>query len=298
MLNVTLGSRNYLLSTSGEITMEDGQASSPSNKVVPPVDGQVEPKPPKILGTLKWIYLYGRKHWGLVLVAFIITGGGWMVSVTSGLTFLQNATDLLVNRKIRHAINDLQAEYPHARDQLQFFGSGSFVQVERDINDILRLDPQNGHGLYYSGEVQRVTHPSLFTSKSRVIPEKLATYNGTLDAYENDFFRYIEIEKTVLDKTSKEDFSYQACYSHTSGYCAQRTAWINHLLANDLYQQAMFSSDLAIKRDRLQRALKYATVAAKYLDENRNLGFLQCTPTIPLISEARESLTNLESNQP
>jgi hypothetical protein len=114
-------------------------------------------------------------------------------------------------------------------------GAGDFTRADKDVDDILKLDPANGHGLYYAGEVQGVSDPqSLFTPISCVKPEKLGK-DPNLDIYEKSFLRYIDVENAVQDK-AKQDFGSETCYKHASGYCGQRTAWINHLLANDFYE--------------------------------------------------------------
>jgi hypothetical protein len=277
--------------------MGDGEDSKSSANNAP-VDGAVKPKPPDIVRKIEWILRYGKQHWGLVLVAVLIMSGGWLASMTSGLTFLKNTADLLVNRKIRRTVSDLRQQYRDADNQLSLVEAGNFSSAERDIKDILKLDPVNGHGLYFSGEVQRVSSPeSLFTPKSCVLLDNLAKYSGTLDVYENAFLRYLDIEKSLQDEESKEDFNSETCYKHTSGYCGQRTAWINHLLANDLYAKATLSTDRATKKDLLQRALKYADASKKYRDENGTPGFIQCTPTAALISKINEAQAKLENTQ-
>jgi hypothetical protein len=257
---------------------------------------EIEPRVPDKVREAFWYVTYGRRHWGLVLMVILVAVGGWLASMTSGLTVLKNTTDLLVNRKIRRSIGDLRDQYRLIiNDQVQVSAS-SFAGVEKDVNDILKLDPSNGIALYYSGEIQRATDPqSLFTSKGCIIPEKLAAYGGTLDVYQNAFLRYIDIERAVKDKGLPDDFSSEACYppKNTFGYCAQRTAWINHLLANDLYAEVVsLKEDRPTKLDKLQRALEYSRAALKYRDENKNPGFLQCTPTTALMSKIQEAQVN------
>jgi hypothetical protein len=274
--------------------MDDGERSTSA-----PGNGEIKPKPPDIVRKFEWIRLYGGQHWGVVLLALLVLAGGWMASVTSGLTFLKNTADLLVNRKIRRTVNDLRGQYRNAVSELSQVGTGNFEGAERDIKDILKLDPGKGHGLYYAGEIQRVSAPqSLFTPKSCVIADKLAKNREPFDHYENAFLRYLDIEKTVQDVESKEDFASESCYRHSSGYCAQRTAWINHLLANDLYEEAILSADRLTKKDMLLRAIKYADAAKKYHDENGNPGFFQCTSTVVLISKIKEAQANLDKTEP
>jgi hypothetical protein len=264
--------------------MEEEKASEPAA----PAAGQITPEPSEVKSWNFWKKSLNRKrYWFLFLLVILTAAGGLVSSTTAGLNFLKNITDLLVNRKVRASIVDLREQYRKTRNILATYGSASFAGELRDVNDILKLDPGNGTGLYYSGEIQRLTSPqSLFDEKSCIKPEKLREYHGTLDAYQNAFKRYVDVEKAIEDKVPK-DFSAEACYppKNTPGYCVQRTAWIDHLLANDMYEEAVLMNDGPERVDKLARALAYETNVFKYQDENEQPGFSQCTPTSALMAK-------------
>jgi hypothetical protein len=69
------------------------------------------------------------------------------------------------------------------------------------------------------------------------------------------FFRYLATEPGLA--LSDRDGDAAACYRREKGYCAERTAWINHLMAIDYYQQAQDATDKEIKIQRLRRAFEF-----------------------------------------
>jgi hypothetical protein len=253
----------------------------------PLADDDIPPSPPKLIAELKWILVHGRRHWGLVTLAFFIVVVGWLVSMPSSV--LKNITDPLFRvRMIQRTVNDLRLHYPAALEALPRSGPVGFAEVETDIGLILKLDPANGHGLYYSGEVKRVKNRSLFTEKSCVIPERLAESRERLDTYENDFYRYLDIQSALPPSETDGGSPAQVCYDHLSGYCPQRTAWVHHLLANDLFEEAKLSTNPEIKAEKFRHALEHAQMAANlYTDPEGNQGFVNCVPTTVLIREAK-----------
>ena len=247
----------------------------------------ITPKPPDIIAKIEWLRVHGRRHWGLVTLALFLGIAGWMVSTSSGLSLLRTITDSLVAIRVQRTVKDLRRKYREGLEAMGRAGPGAFVDAESDVDEILKLDPRNGHGLYYAGEIKRVKNRSLFTDKSCPIPSGLAENHGVLDVFENDFYRYLDVEKSLPKTETIGDYSAEACYNRSSGYCPQRTAWINHLLANDLYEEAKLSADPDIKADKIRRAIEHAkTAISLYRDPSQNEGFVQCTPTTALIREA------------
>lgn len=257
-------------------------------------DADIKPTPPTLIANLAWLIQHGRKHWRLVGLAALIVIVGWLLTTASGLIRLQGVTNALIDFRIQRTVNNLRLGYRKARDSLGR-GSGNFGEVDSDIEAILKLDPRNGHGLYYAGEVKRITAQSLFTPKSCLIGSALAAKPLPLDTYENDFARYLDIEKAQPDAMRKGDYSAETCYSRPEGYCPQRTAWVHHLLANDRYEEAMVSTDVRAKGDKLRRAREHAEAAAElYRDERGQPGFDQCRPTTVLIEDTKRELAALK----
>lgn len=256
-------------------------------------NGEITPKLPDMVAKVEWVRRYGKEHWGVIACAFLVVFVGWIVSTTWALGFLQNITGTLVDSRITKTVKDLRIVYPLARDSLNH-GSGDFNDVEKDIDVILKLDPRNGTGLYYAGEVKRVRYKSLFTPKSCVIPERLASKPESLETYENEFKRYLDIEKAIPDRERSGNYSAESCYERPSGYCPQRTAWVHHLLANDFYEEAKLIVNSKDRADKLRRALEHAKAAADiYKDEHGQPGFEQCKATNVLIFETNKMLTSL-----
>jgi TIR domain len=217
---------------------------------------------------------------------------GLAMAVAAAVTIGYLVYSRLPQERLQRTVTDLRNQFRETIDALPQSGTGDFARVDQDIGLILELDPKNGHGLYYSGEVKRIQNRALFTSKSCVIRQGLADSRGSLDSYENDFRRYLDIEKTLPASETGGDYSAEACYARSSGYCPQRTAWINHLLANDLYEEAALSADATIKADQLAHALAFAQAAAQLYRDGKNPGFEQCTPTEVLIAKVKARLSS------
>ena len=128
---------------------------------------------------------------------------------------------------------------------LEKFSSQDFECVSGLATVLLEQDQDNGHGLYFKGETWRVkakhdpTHSDLCRDKMR-----------------DHFFRYLEHEARL--PLSERDGT--LCYEREKGYCAGRTAWINHLMAIDYYRQAGDSTDRATKLKYLERAVKFVKI--------------------------------------
>ncbi|MGA3334490.1 MAG: toll/interleukin-1 receptor domain-containing protein [Terracidiphilus sp.] len=174
-------------------------------------------------------------------------------------------------------------------------GAPDFTSTRNDIQGLLTIDPSSGYGVYYSGEVKRVQNRSLFTPKSCVIPGALNGQLNSMDYYESDFIRYLEIERTLPAAEKGGDYSLTPCYSRPGGYCVQRTAWIEQLLADDSYQEALVTSDQQIAQQYLETAIAYAQkVLASYRDINNRPGFQECIDTQVLLQEAQQKLEDLK----
>lgn len=135
----------------------------------------------------------------------------------------------------------------------------------------------NGHGLYFSGEAWR--------GKAKTITKTSDTSRGKM---RDAFFRYLDNEPR--QPISELGGNAEACYQREKGYCAERTAWINHIMANDYYQQAQDSADKATKMHHLERALNFVENDLKFG------GFDQLTPSAVLKSKIQEKLQSLRSS--
>jgi hypothetical protein len=186
--------------------------------------------------------------------------------------------------------NRLRAEFVAARDMPGRTGPADFTAAAAMVDALKRLDPASGHAWYFAGEIRRVGTPGLFTGKSCFTGASAGT-PATLDIYQQDFHRYLDTALGLPATEIGSDPAADTCYSRPKGYCVQRTAWINHLLANDFYEQARSLSG----SDRIQaltRAREYAAEAGKFRPPVGGIGFDQCIPTPALIQRIDDELRN------
>jgi len=112
-----------------------------------------------------------------------------------------------------------------AKISRQRFNERQFDHVEDLAKLMLQQIPNNGHGLYFYGEVWRVR-------KNR-------------EDMRGEFNRYRSIESSL--PPAERDGEAEICYQRPSGFCGERTAWIDHMMANDYYQTAVRSKDAGAK---------------------------------------------------
>jgi len=119
------------------------------------------------------------------------------------------------------------------------------LQCVSDLATILlEQDPENGHGLYFMGETWRL--------KAAEGPAHAVLCRQRMREY---FFRYLSHEPRLA--LSERDGDGNRCYERELGYCAERTAWISHLMAIDDYLQARETTDTATRRERLESGAKF-----------------------------------------
>ena len=150
--------------------------------------------------------------------------------------------------------------------------SSDFARVNRLIARIERLDPGNGHAIYYKGfEVrwrgQRLgSHPTLFMYLERAKDPKLRLPGDNGDA--------------------------RFCFDNWLGYCKQRQAFINHFLALDFERAAKEEKDRAVVLARLKAGLERAEAAIKTYGEFNDPH--QGTPTQTLAESLRKQIVDIE----
>ena len=112
---------------------------------------------------------------------------------------------------------------------------------------------------------------------------------GKPDESHQFFYRYLEQQVKLKDTHRDGGTGSETCYAKPSGYCAQRSGWIHHLLANDIYKKGMAASDRAEKRVHFEGASKHIDESLKDFPE----GFVQEKPTKVLQSLVAEELKKL-----
>jgi hypothetical protein len=91
-----------------------------------------------------------------------------------------------------------------------------FVAMRELAEELADIIPDSGHAYYYQGEAFRA----------------LGNRTDVLGAFQN----YLAAADHHGTEAIQGD--YLQCYHGHDGYCGERTAWINHLLANDSYRLA------------------------------------------------------------
>jgi uncharacterized membrane protein len=109
------------------------------------------------------------------------------------------------------------------------------------IRFVSDLDPTNGHALYFRGE----------TKRKKKMP----------GAGQEDFMRYLGVEASLPEEEKGGSTQQSVCTARPKGYCKQRTAWIEHLLAIDFEKKGRQETDREKKRAAFQTALNYARAA-------------------------------------
>ena len=124
------------------------------------------------------------------------------------------------------------------------------------------LDHQNGHYLYFSGEIERLELYRGHSNYCKNIEGLAPNDRQKPKLYQYYFVRYLS---PAFDEKDGEG-EWMICY-RANGYCAERVAWINHLLAYDHYhegQQAIRDGDDKKARTSFEKALERVTAARRY----------------------------------
>jgi hypothetical protein len=149
---------------------------------------------------------------------------------------------------------ELQQEFAQARAAFKKNGSADFYGAQAIATSLSQFNNENGHALYYQAEIERVRAAARFGTDSCPKPVPAAEPADSLDIYRKGFYRYLEVEMRLPESETGGGPDWRLCYQRERGYCQQRTAWINHLLANDLYQEALAASDGDTRTAKLSRA--------------------------------------------
>ena len=176
----------------------------------------------------------------------------------------------IVTESVRRLKNQyaamLEAIYAHELSVDEFKAIDSVIDFQ------LAIDPHDGHGWYYRGEVQRLRY-----RKDR----NGAGYLGS----HSHFYKYANFLEVVSREGSARP---SGCADDENGYCQERTAWVSNLLALDFYRIALTKPEEKRKGD-LCQAVKHAEGVLKL----RKQGFrdpLQGVPTQDLLNDARKQL--------
>lgn len=182
--------------------------------------------------------------------------------------------DLAPLRDPVHLGKTLLGEFAQGRERLNAQGEVDFTSALALVEEIREIDPENGNGWYFAGEIRRASSPALFDSTGCFRGWQAGAAHG-LHPFQQDFFRYIEIARKNGSLTQSTDWNSTACYETGTGFCAQRTAWIYHLLANDHYRAAQAQTGDA-RRQLLEASRDYVGQALRFVRPEGGRGFTQC----------------------
>jgi hypothetical protein len=179
---------------------------------------------------------------------------------------LQSRVDKLVVDTSR----DLRKEYTLVRNaHADPIGPEHLSRASFLVGFLQRIDEQNGHAFYFNGEIKRRA--------------------GKRDESHQFYYRYLEQQVKLKNAHRDGGTGAEICYERPHGYCAQRSGWIHHLLANDFYNKGLAASDRAEKRVHFEQASKHADESLEDFPD----GFVQEKPTRVLRSLVAEELKRL-----
>ena len=150
-----------------------------------------------------------------------------------------------------------------------------FTHTRMALEHLKGIDVRNGHYWYFKGEVSRflMFYPQRF--ENGCVKDFGVEGPDAIGSYQDDFLKYIELEHVLPPEQTKGGMDREVCRIRPNGFCVQRTAWINHLLANDYYREALRQNDAIMRKFRLQHALESINEAHQYIRPTRGTGFPQ-----------------------
>jgi hypothetical protein len=155
--------------------------------------------------------------------------------------------EILKNQLFRSASDRAAVIKATASTMKEKLGQQQFECVSNLANVLLEQDGNNGHGLYFQGEAWRF--------KAMDDPKKSPLCRDRMREF---FLRYIANERLLSQ--NERDGDGNICYDREKGYCKERTAWVNHLMAVDYRQWAEDAKDKKTKLVRLELAAKFLKV--------------------------------------
>jgi hypothetical protein len=134
--------------------------------------------------------------------------------------------------------NDLAKAGPSANAAV---AAAALDRIEATAAQILNVESDNGHGLYFQGEIFRI--------------------KGDAVRFRGQFRRFLSVAAVKSPPSFTNHSDAEACYADPAGFCAERIAWVSHLLANDYLRDALSENDPGQKKSNLRAALDDARKA-------------------------------------
>jgi hypothetical protein len=178
-----------------------------------------------------------------ILASVLVALGTWFT--TFGLDREKNSLQVRLNLMkegflgYARDLNDDQRESlirKLAKDDLRKRVNDGQAEHVADISDfILQISPDNGHGLYFSGEAWRI--------------------GNKREQMRGEFNKYLSVESSLAPELKSGGAN--DCYVRANGFCMERTAWVDHMMANDFYRTALQARDVSARISALQTACDY-----------------------------------------
>jgi hypothetical protein len=222
---------------------------------------------------------------GLLSAGHIFGGIAGIYEIIRDYEKFQDSSD----REILNLANEMSSEFAKSLEILQKAGFADFSRVQLAADNLKKIQYRNGHLWYFSGEIKRMSLHARFTAKG-CLRDFGAVPSDYIDSYHEDFRRYLEIEHSLPESQTKGGNDVAVCFNRANGFCVQRTAWINHLLANDFYQQALVTGDPFERSAKFKRAKELVDQALTYRRIGGGVGFMECIDSVSLEHHIKEAL--------
>jgi hypothetical protein len=232
-----------------------------------------------------------------VIVAGVLAVGHFVGGVAGLIEGGRTALEMLRSEQAPHEthlarlLSKLRDEFTEVKTNLQLAKATNFHGLETMFSSLESIDKNNPSVPYFRAEIARLQDTAHFDAETCLrLPDNKPI---DLSALHSLFFHYLEAARSVVKKVGDTDARADSCYENETGVCKQRTAWVNHLLANDFYEGAVRTLDNEIAKGYLERAGKYAEAAAQYQSKEGVAGFTQCIETRTLAQKIATRLKAL-----
>lgn len=232
-----------------------------------------------------------------VIVAGVLTVGHAVGGVAGLIEGVRMALEMLHSKNAPHEthltrlLTKLRDEFTDVKTRLQLSKATSFQGLATIFSSLESIDKKNPSVPYFRAEIARLQDTAHFDAETCLrLPDSQPI---DLSAMHSLFFHYLEAARSVVEKVGDTDARADSCYENETGVCKQRTAWVNHLLANDFYEVAIRTHDAELAKGYLERAGRYAEAAAQYQSKEGVAGFTQCIETRTLMQKIAARLKAL-----
>jgi hypothetical protein len=179
-----------------------------------------------------------------------------------------------------HILKDLRREFRVVKIKLEKAEKADFSALNDTFNVLKKLNDRNPSVWYYEAEIGRIEDAAHFDAEGCLVPGNFKMID--LKVSHTLFYQYLDTARVILQKMTGKNAGADSCYESESGVCQQRVAWVDHLLANDLYELGLHATDKDKAFGYFKRAADHVKLAKDYRPPSGPVGFAQCTDTLTL----------------